>query len=788
MTPSFFSNQESRKETWLLFAATLALCIEILALLYQLRLISLPGTRRASVSDERRIGSLTLRERSVTSRAPNSLSWYPLAGGDAIHLNDTVMTGSGAKARIELGTSGEISLEPDTLIRFSDERRWTEGLTVVNLEVNQGTLRLKSQKDPVRLMVRNRRVELGPESEVVFERSSGGADSEMEVAKGKALVSQDSVEAGADVILKEGDRVSLPEGAGTIAPPQPAVVRLGARSPRAGSRIFAKTEVEEIVLSWEGNEGDRLEWDKSEAFSDARSQAAMGEVRLGLKPGQYFWRVRRGTRVSEGASFLVVPPIEYELRGPASKSPLRRSKKVKLDWAKIEGAAEYRVEVASDEAFTRLQWEGKTREAEVELPLLPGGKYFWRVRAVSSQWGEWPASEMRFFTVKAPLAAPKAKGAKMLDAKPVTEPPPKKGGWLKRATDLLIAVGNWLIPEAQAAEKSVDAILAWQFNWTPIEGAAGYRLEISLDPDFKKITARKEVEMTSVSLVLPPGKRYYWRVAAFDEDRELGRFSQAEKVDAPNGRIQRGALRMPASIVKAPPPRPPAPPRSQGYGFLIPSWVRLGAGGGFVSQSVSGPSESLSSTGFPLGKFEAYLHRTIAGSELELGFSLQRLRYQTKDGAIASFQPDLVSSQFETQFLYKGFGYFRNFPVTVGLLYRSLNDLHRVGAETAGVGKVSQIGALVGLSPWQGSDPASFWQTDLLVEFSPLGGAKGGGLWLRGRYGLWNSVKPLTAEIQVLLHPSLRSVSVGSRSQLNLETSVALVIGGLFDVSPRWVD
>lgn len=796
MTPSFFSNEESRKETWLLFAASLALCIEILVLLYQLRLISIPGTRSQAASEERPIGSLTLKERSVTSRASDSLSWYPLAGGDVIHLNDTVMTGSNARARIELKGSGELSLEADTLIRFSDERKWTGASGVVNLEVNQGTVRLKSEKAPVRLTIKNRRIDLQPDSEVLVEKSVSRAESEVQVAKGKALVSEESGASGSGVSVTEGERVSLPEGVGAVAPATPTKLKLESRAPRAGSRLFAKSEAEEVVLRWKGADGDQLEWDASSDFKNAQTRVASGEAKLELKAGRYHWRVRRGTRVSDGADFLVVPAVQYELRGPASTAKLKRTEKVRLDWEKIEPAAEYRVEVASDEAFTEVAFDETVKENSLELPILPSGKFFWRVRASSPEWGEWPVSPTRSFAIKAPLAAPKAKGARMLDGKPAA--PPKKGGWLRPATDRLVAFAQalWtvLVPEAHAAEKSEEkkaeeeqAALVWEFNWEKIEGAAGYRLEISLDPKFKKVAIKKELKETTLSLALP-GQRYYWRVAAFDEDKELGAYSRVQKVDAPNGRVQRASVRMPPFVVKAPPPPPPPPARSAGFGFLLPSWVRLGAGGGFVSQSVSGANESLASSGFPLGKFEGYLHRTIAGSELELGFGIQRLRYQTKDASIASFQPDIVASQWEAQLLYKGMFRWGKFPLTFGAAFRNLNDLHRVAVETAAVTGVSQVALLAGVSPWQGSSADAFWQTDLLLEVAPAGGAKGAGLWLRGRWGLWNLLRPLTAELQLLLHPSIRSVTAGSRSQVNLEASVALVIGGLFDVSPRWVD
>ncbi len=777
MNLPFFFNEENRKETWLLLVAFVALCIEVLALLYQLRLVSLPGLRSGNDSQERAIGAVTFREKNVTSRAPSSLSWYPLAGGDKVHLNDSVMTGSGARVRIELEGATELVLEGDTLIRFSDERKWNGGSSVVNLEVNQGIVRVKSEKAPIRVAVRNRRIDVGPGSEVLLEKSAVRAEAQVQVAKGKAVVLE-GAEEGQGVTIKEGDRVSLPEAVGAIAPPLPAVLKLAARTPASGAKLFAKTEVEEVLLSWDGADGDTLEWDRSDDFKNVKTQAAAGETRLGLKPGRYHWRVRRGTRVSEPTEFVLVPPIHYEVRGPASNSVLKRNQKLKLDWAAVDGANEYRLEVAADENFASVTVDKKGKATAVELGQLPPGKYFWRVTASSKDWGPWPASAVKSFSIKKPLAAPKAKGPKML-----------KGGWLRSLSGAVAVLWNWIIPEAQAAEgaDSEEVVLAWQFSWEKIEGAAGYRVEVGLDPNFKKLAIKREVTETTISLQLPPGRKYYWRVAAFDEDKELGAYSRTEKVDAPNGRIQKIPVRLPA-YVKQEPPKPPVPPRSEGLGYLVPSWVRLGAGGGFVMQSVSASNASIQSTGFPLGKFDLYLHRTFAGSELELGVGFQKLRYQTKDGAIAAFQPDILTTNWDGHLLYKGLGWLGGSPLTVGFAYRTLSDLHRVGDETASMVHATSASVLVGVSPWQSSDSSTFRQADLLLEASPLGSATGFGLWLRGRFGLWNLAKPLTAELQLLLHPSYRKFGSGARSQLGLETAVALVIGGLFDVSPKWVE
>lgn len=63
-------------------------------------------------------------------------------------------------------------------------------------------------------------------------------------------------------------------------------------------------------------------------------------------------------------------------------------------------------------------------------------------------------------------------------------------------------------------------------EWTKIEGASYYALQVSTDPVFYSILVNepmyKETSYSFKDVKLEAGKKYYWRVAAIKEGNQLG--------------------------------------------------------------------------------------------------------------------------------------------------------------------------------------------------------------------------------------------------------------------------
>lgn len=75
------------------------------------------------------------------------------------------------------------------------------------------------------------------------------------------------------------------------------------------------------------------------------------------------------------------------------------------------------------------------------------------------------------------------------------------------------------------------------FVWTPVEGAASYRLEISTTPTFATLLGgpiiTNNVRYTPIFLM--PNDEYYWRVAMVDSYNKLGPFTDAVIIIDPSG-------------------------------------------------------------------------------------------------------------------------------------------------------------------------------------------------------------------------------------------------------------
>jgi len=97
-----------------------------------------------------------------------------------------------------------------------------------------------------------------------------------------------------------------------------------------------------------------------------------------------------------------------------------------------------------------------------------------------------------------------------------------------------------LLPSGQPISPGEGAVLSRPaFEWTPVEGALGYRLQVSVTPDFSDIvyaTESPEAVYVAEYLTLPfrvPG--LWWRVSSFDLTGFEGEASAPRRIAIPAG-------------------------------------------------------------------------------------------------------------------------------------------------------------------------------------------------------------------------------------------------------------
>lgn len=146
------------------------------------------------------------------------------------------------------------------------------------------------------------------------------------------------------------------------------------------------------------NEVARIEIAEDESFSNviATSEWAPDEQALPsrpLSPGQYYWRV-----VTEAGGNSVATSEVRTLVVNGTLPPVRIisinyvDKQVRVFWERVDTASEYRLQLSEEPGFRNIIKEAELADTTAALRLIPGRRYFVRLKALSdgpleSRWG-----------------------------------------------------------------------------------------------------------------------------------------------------------------------------------------------------------------------------------------------------------------------------------------------------------------------------------------------------------------------------------------------------------------
>ena len=175
---------------------------------------------------------------------------------------------------------------------------------------------------------------------------------------------------------------------------------------------------------------------------------------------------------------LLEPPVFNNI------DEILRSIHFLVSWEPVDGAVQYRIELAANNHFNTIIWQEFSEYTRAALPDLPDGAYSIRVRGVD----------------KSGLEGKSAIQAIRIDARP-------------QAPVQLKPVENFIIrgkvPELQ---------------WTASSEADRYKIEIASDAEFKQqLLKRVDIDTThfTASELAATGK-YYWRITSIAANGEVG--------------------------------------------------------------------------------------------------------------------------------------------------------------------------------------------------------------------------------------------------------------------------
>lgn len=322
-----------------------------------------PVARHGSVDEIARLAAV---DGSVRCRGAGTLVWeaaapdQPLAAGDAVF----VQPGGGATIAFRAGTS--VDLDERTLVIVEPPEAETDRVSVL-----AGTAVAAAGSAALSVRTGGADAVVAPGGAVAVQGGTGGG---VELIEGRARV--DGVEQGA------GPRVAL-------------------LSPERSHRVYVQAFPTAVALRWdaEAAHADTLEVSRERSFATRMASApgAAGFFEVAVDaPGAWYWRLvdARGGGASEIRKFMAVadrPPRPFSpAQGEIVLAP--QGVQVPFWWTAVAGAPGYRVEVAADAAFQRIQLSEAASGPGLWATLdLPEGTYFWRVRAVRPAEAERPS-------------------------------------------------------------------------------------------------------------------------------------------------------------------------------------------------------------------------------------------------------------------------------------------------------------------------------------------------------------------------------------------------------------
>ncbi|BES70823.1 hypothetical protein RE428_18410 [Marinobacter nanhaiticus D15-8W] len=163
----------------------------------------------------------------------------------------------------------------------------------------------------------------------------------------------------------------------------------------------AKLDDEMPSFSWSyngNNEVARVEIARSSDFSDliATSEWAPDSNAIPtrpLNPGQYYWRV---VTEAGGTSIATSEPRKLMINGTLPPARIINvnyvDSQVRIFWQRIEAADKYQLQLSEDPSFNNIIKEADVADTTAALRLIPGRRYFVRLKALSDgpiagRWG-----------------------------------------------------------------------------------------------------------------------------------------------------------------------------------------------------------------------------------------------------------------------------------------------------------------------------------------------------------------------------------------------------------------
>jgi len=352
------------------------------------------------------LGLISFKYNTAQRRLSDRVLWDRLRRQSPVYNGDTIRTADLSEATIRFAGGREINLTENTLIRIT----MRDGMTEIDL--SDGELSLGAGSTGVDgdtagniiLSVGDKRVEAG--ADAVLSAAAGKDGVAFQVAEGNAVYSDSG---GQRRTVAAGTAAFLGSGGEDRTVPSALVT-----SPRLNARYLnRRQESIPVTFTWTRSnlsaaEVLHLEIAEDRNFSRIRQTiyVSVNTAQVQLPPGTWYWRIKReaanSTLASSRVTVLYAPPPS--LIAPAqgytyqyfSKTPA-----VRFQWREVEGASQYRVEVANNRNFASPRIDLRAKGTVLDTSALAAGTWYWRITPVfSSEYQGTAASASSSFNIE----------------------------------------------------------------------------------------------------------------------------------------------------------------------------------------------------------------------------------------------------------------------------------------------------------------------------------------------------------------------------------------------------
>jgi len=430
------------------------------------------------------IGTIIFKQKVAERKFSSQALWGRVESKAPVFNFDTIRTGPGASAVVNLQDGTEIHLDEETMVGLElQEKAFSVALVTGKVAAKRpagiASTAFSITSKNVGVTMENGEVTLARQGEGVSLQTT-------------ALV---TVTSGGQTSLVQADQAALiAPGAAPVVQKQPvSLVEPADQAYAVGG------DVQPVVFRWQTPADSpgtgTLQISRDSGFSSVERQLKtnQGQAKADLPEGSYSWRVLAPDGTPSASRRLVVfraaAPTLAEPQGVQSVAD-PASALVPFSWSKTPDASSYRLEIFEASRRDTPYRSLTTTLSAVSVPGLPEGRYVWRVV------GLYPFANAEL---------PSVVGAFSVEKLQKLQAP----GFLAGSSTAVSET------KAQFSALAADSVLGWE----SVPSAETYEVVIAKDPEFKQVVSTTRT--TSNSLHRPTdldSGDYYWRVRALTQD------------------------------------------------------------------------------------------------------------------------------------------------------------------------------------------------------------------------------------------------------------------------------